>query len=122
MSWEPSCEGIVRSTPGVDAVFLADPNGSFYGTSDAAYWRPSPQEAEEIVQTVRDPEATPRLTVQGENYALTARHDDTVIGKNAEKAIIAVATSKMVIVARADESAAPQALRKLRAYAAENAS
>ncbi|MDX2704135.1 profilin family protein [Streptomyces sp. PA03-6a] len=122
MSWEPSCEGIVRSTPGVDAVFLADPSGSLYGTSDAAHWRPSPQETNDIVQTVRDPEATPRLAVQGEEYALTARQDDTVIGKNADKAIVAVATSKMVIVARVDESAAPQALRKLQSYAAENAS
>lgn len=122
MSWEPSCEGIVRSTPGVEAVFLADPSGSFYGTSDAAHWRPSPQETTEIVRTVRDPEAPARLTVQGENYALTARQDDTVIGKNFGKAIVAVATSKIVIVARVDESAVPQALRKLQTYAAENAS
>lgn len=122
MSWEPSCEGIVRSTPGVDAVFLADLNGILYGTSDAAQWRPSPQETKEIVQTVRDPEATPRLAVQGETYALTARQDDTVIGKKDDKAIVAVATSKIVIVARANESAAPQALSKLQTYAAENAS
>ncbi|MFE0631537.1 profilin [Streptomyces sp. NPDC058864] len=121
MSWEPSCEGIVRSTPGVDAVFLAHPSGSLYGTSDAEHWRPSPQETKEIVQTVRDPEAAPRLTVQGENYVLTDRQDDTVIGKKADKAIVAVATGKLVIVARADESAAPQALRKLQTYAAENA-
>lgn len=121
MSWEPSCEGIVRSTPGVEAVFLADPEGSFYGTSDAAHWRPSPQETEEIVQTVRDPEAAPRLAVQGENYALAARQDDAVIGKKADKAIVAVATGRIVIVARVDESAAPHALRKLQAYAAENA-
>ncbi|SNT53669.1 profilin [Actinacidiphila glaucinigra] len=122
MSWEPSCEGIVQSTPGVDAVFLADLSGSLYGTSDAAHWHPSPQETKEIVQTVRDPEATPRLAVQGENYALTARQDDTVIGKKDDKAIVAVATNKIVIVARVDENAAPQALRKLQTYAAENAS
>ncbi|MDX2648106.1 hypothetical protein PV341_31965 [Streptomyces sp. PA03-1a] len=54
--------------------------------------------------------------------ALTARQDDTVTGKKADKAIVAVATSKIVIVARVDESAAPQALRKLQTYAAENAS
>ncbi|MFE3762514.1 profilin [Streptomyces sp. NPDC059104] len=102
-SWDPTCQGIVQSNPTMEAVFIADVEGNLYGTSDRAKWAPSQEEAKNIATTLTNERADPALVVQGEKFMFIRRNDNTIIGKKADKAIVGIATSKIVIVARVDE-------------------
>ncbi|MFE5623512.1 profilin family protein [Streptomyces virginiae] len=70
-------------------------------------------------------EAEAQLVVQGERFVVVNRDDRQVVGKNSAKAIVAVATDKIVLIARVDESSVkktPQALAALDRLASHYAS
>ncbi|MEW2587895.1 profilin family protein [Streptomyces virginiae] len=109
----------------LEALAIGGVDGNLYGTSDRSSWLPSQAELRGIVTTLTKKEAEAQLVVQGERFVVVNRDDRQVVGKNSAKAILAVATAKIVLIARVDESSVkktPQALAVLGRRASHYAS
>ncbi|MFJ3638005.1 profilin family protein [Streptomyces sp. NPDC090112] len=105
MSWDPNAAATVSAHAGtLEALAIGGVDGHLHGTSDRSSWSPSQAELQGIVTTLTRMEAEAQLVVQGERFVMISREHRQVVGKSGAKAIVAVATDKIVLIARVDES------------------